>query len=80
MTAPANDHLFDELLRPIVDEFYETAKTLAKYPDNPDTALGRIALLTRMNTLQECGDRTAQVLGFAEPLWDDMRGLSGIPW
>lgn len=73
-----NDRLFEELLAPVADDYYETAKSLAG--SGEATSGPRVALMARMNALQECGDRTARVLEVAAPLWDDMRGLAGLTW
>jgi hypothetical protein len=78
VVVTANDRLFDELLRPIADDYYETAKAL--HNASEATLSSRWALMARMSCLQECGDRTARVLEVAEPLWDDMRGLVGLSW
>ena len=74
----ANDRLFDELLRPIVDDYYESAQALRSAEGS--TSGPRMALLARMNCLEEYGARTARVLEVAEPLWEDMRGLAGLQW
>jgi hypothetical protein len=73
-----NDRLFDELLRPIVDDYYEAATALAGSENS--TTGPRSALVARMKALQECGNRTALVLEVADPLWDDIRDLAGLLW
>ncbi|MEU4558592.1 hypothetical protein AB0F72_09380 [Actinoplanes sp. NPDC023936] len=76
-----NDRLFDELLRPVVDDYYETAETVAVLVSQPAKKDGikALTLQERMRTLQEVGDRVARVLEVAEPLWEDMRALAGLP-
>lgn len=71
-----NDRLFDELLRPIVDAFYETAQSLAALPQDDPTQIERAIMLTRPATLEEVGDLIAGVIDVAPPLWHDMRCLA----
>jgi transposase len=73
------ERLFDEVLRPIADSFYDGCKALADVSDTADPSVP-VALMARLSALQECGDRIAKALEVAEPLWDDMRGLAGLPW
>lgn len=77
----ANDRLYEELLKPVVEDYYETAKTVAVLLSEPALRDGMKALLMqeRLRTLQETGDRIARVLEIAAPLWEDMRGLAGVP-
>lgn len=70
-----DEFLFDELLRPTVDDYYAAAKALAEVAEA--TTGPRLALTARMNALRECGDRMARVLE-AEPLWEDMRVMAGL--
>jgi hypothetical protein len=76
-----NDRLYDELLKPVVEDYYETAETVAVLVAEPNLREGvkALTLQERMRTLRETGDRIARVLEIAEPLWDDMRGLAGVP-
>ena len=73
-----NDRLFEELLRPVVDSFYNTCRALAATPPEPETRTRRAWLLARLETLEECGDRIARVIEVAEPVWEDMRALAGV--
>jgi hypothetical protein len=80
VNAPANDRLFDELLRPVLDDFCDTAKAYSHFPSESVDGPTQIGLLVRLSTLQEVGDRIARVLGVPEPLWEDMRVMAEIPW
>ncbi len=80
MTAPVNDRLFDELLKPVVEDYYRLAKVVGELQSVPALA-GCITVLKHlacMEVLAEAGDRTARVLDVAAPLWEDMRGLAGV--
>ncbi len=76
-----NDRLFDELLKPVVEDYYETAETVAVLVSEPVLRDGVkvLVLQERLRTLQEAGDRIARVLELPAPLWEDMRGLAGVP-
>ncbi len=76
-----NDRLYEELLKPVVEDYFETAETVAVILSEPALQGGvkALTLQERMRTLQETGDRIARVLEIAEPLWEDMRGLAGVP-
>lgn len=77
----ANDRLYDELLKPVVEDYFETAETVAVLVSEPALRDGvkALTLQERMRTLQETGDRIARVLDVPQPLWEDMRGLAGVP-
>ncbi len=70
------DRLHGDLLPPLVDDFCATAAALAAA--GGATTAARMALLARLNTLQECGDRLAGVLGKPRPLWDDLLVTAGV--
>lgn len=76
-----NDRLYEELLKPVVEDYYETAETVAVLVSEPATKDGvkALTLQERMRTLRETGDRVASVLELPVPLWEDMRGLAGVP-
>lgn len=71
-----NDRLYDELLKPIVEEYYDLAKAMAEA--GPESTHLRSYRLGRMHCLVEQGDRIASVLDVAPPLWGDMRALAGL--
>jgi hypothetical protein len=75
-----NDRLYDELLRPVAEDYFQTAKTVAALMSVPATAdcVRALVLQERMSTLQETGDRIAGVIEVEFPLWDDMRDLAGM--
>jgi hypothetical protein len=70
-----NDRLYDELLKPVVEDFYNAVKALAELPVGDDTQWTRAWLLSRLETLEKVGDRTADVLEVATPEWVQMRDM-----
>lgn len=72
-----NDRLFDDLLRPVTDRFYETAKTLAAIRTLGDAPAWRRAFLTgQLETLQQVGTLIADTIEVAQPDWDAMREMA----
>jgi hypothetical protein len=70
------DLSYKALVSPVVAAYRETATALA----NASRASSgpRKALLSRLNALQECGDRNARYLGVSAPPWDDLLALAGV--
>jgi hypothetical protein len=75
-----NDRLYDELLRPLAEDYYETARVVVQLMSVPvlQSSVKVLTLQEHMRTLREVGDRTARVLEVPAPLWDDMRGMAGM--
>jgi hypothetical protein len=74
--APINDRLYDELLKPVVDAYYEAVRLHGIKREADFDKADRAWSLSRMQTLAEVGDRIADVLEVARPLWADMRALA----
>ena len=70
------DRLYDELLRPVVDRFYATARSLAHLPLRESTRSTRAYRLGRLDALEEAGDLIADAIGVPFPEWTAMRGLA----
>ncbi|MGX6605605.1 hypothetical protein ACWKSP_26255 [Micromonosporaceae bacterium Da 78-11] len=75
-----NDRLFDELVKPITEDYWTTARVLAMTPCDTQHTVAWMVSKERMRTLEECGTRTAQAVEVAEPLWEDMRAMAGLDW
>lgn len=71
-----NDRLYDELLKPLVESFYETLQSLAALPVDESTRITRSWRLGRLSALEQEGDRIASVLAVACPDWETMRELA----
>jgi hypothetical protein len=71
-----NDRLYDELLKPVVEDFYNTVTALAELPVGDDTRTTRAWRLGRLHTLEQVGNRIADVLEVAHPEWAHMRGMA----
>ncbi len=82
MTAPVNDCLYDELLKPVAEDYYELARRVAALRSIPATADCVTVLKHQacMEVLENVGNRTARVIDVAAPLWEDMRALVGLTW
>nr|WP_221374344.1 hypothetical protein [Actinoplanes polyasparticus] len=81
MTA-SDQRVHDEVLKPIVEDYYRSAKLVGELMSVP-VLEGTATVLVhraRMEALAECGNRLANVLGVAEPLWDAMLDLAGVEW
>lgn len=76
-----NDRLYDELLKPVVEDYYETATAVGQLMSVPATSdvVRTLCLQERLTVLEQTGDRIARVLELPEPLWEEMRGLAGVP-
>ena len=78
-----NDRLYEELLKPVVEDYYNSAKTLGEFLSVPYFRSAENVKVTRLQerlvVLEETGDRIARVLELPEPLWEDMRGMAGVP-
>jgi hypothetical protein len=72
-----NDRLYDELLKPVADDFFRACQALSVIEPTTDTAVSRSFLHGRMAALEEAGNRIADVLNVPEPLWADMRAVAG---
>lgn len=72
-----NDRLYDELLKPVADDFFRACQALSVISPTPDTAVSRSFLHGRLAVLEETGNRIADVLVVPAPLWEDMRALAG---
>lgn len=75
-----NDRLYDELLRPVAEDYFKTAQVVADLMSVP-MLQGGVKVLTlqeHMRTLREVGDRIARVIEVPSPLWDDMREMAGM--
>jgi hypothetical protein len=69
----ANDRLYDELLVPVVEDFYNAVKALADIPVDDHNRTTRAWYISRLWALEQTGDRIADVLGVARPDWVHMR-------
>lgn len=78
MTAPdpVNDRLFEQLLRPVVELFYATAKALAQLPAGEPYRTERAFNLGRLDALEQAGDLIAGAILVAFPDWAAMRDLA----
>lgn len=76
----ANCRLYDELLQPVVEDYFNACRTAAELPVTDEPANGRqhAWLRARLTTLAEHGNRLARVLEVPAPLWADMRALAGM--
>jgi hypothetical protein len=71
-----NDRLYDELLVPLVDNFYQTLETLAGVPVGDRFMPRRGFLLGRLDALEVEGNRITDVLAVPHPDWAAMRDLA----
>ncbi len=79
MTAPVNDRLYDELLKPVAEDYYELATQVSRLSEGPGTVAWG-ARVASMDMLETVGERIAKVLEVPAPLWEDMRALVGLTW
>ncbi|WP_045740908.1 hypothetical protein [Actinoplanes rectilineatus] len=78
MSASPNDRLYDELLSPVAEDYFDACRKLSALPSTADTAYQRAWLRGRLVTLAEHGNRLARVLEVPEPLWAGMQDLAGM--
>lgn len=71
-----NDQLYDELLRPITEMFYSSAKALDALPVGDGCNHERLWKLSRLTTLEEVGNLVADVINVPSPEWAAMRDLA----
>ncbi len=72
----AEDRMFDEVLKPLVEQFYGAAKTTAELPGGEEFRTVRAWQLGRMDALENAGNLIAATIGVAEPLWSEMRDMA----
>lgn len=74
--TPVNDRLYEELLRPVVERFYDTARYLAWLPVTAMSRLDRAFKLGRLDALEQTGNLIAEAILVAPPDWGAMRDLA----
>lgn len=72
-----NEPLGDELLKLVVEKFYDSARVLSDLPAGDGCNHDRIWHLSRMATLEVVGNMLADVLDVMPPDWAVMRDLAG---
>lgn len=79
--TPVNDRLYEELLKPIVERFYEGAKALGRLPVGDDYRTTRTFRLGQLDALEQTGDLIAEAILVACPDWAAMEelALASIP-
>jgi hypothetical protein len=71
-----NDLLYDGVLKPLVDAYYQNLKALADLPPVESTQNARTWYLARLDLLEGEGNRVADFLQVASPEWATMRDLA----